>query len=70
MKHRLQLQGRWTNSDKELVAEVEQIRTFCATLGLKPFGYDPGVMCCDASNPELTVDIPLWFLKRLMEKLN
>lgn len=65
MKHRLQLQNRWTDSDDELVAECTQIREGLARFGLVPIGYDPGVTVSDADGRG-TADIPLWLLKKLL----
>jgi hypothetical protein len=69
VKYRLQLQRRWTNSIKELIAEVDQIKKALKPYELLPVGYDPGVLVTDARNPQATpFDMPIWFLERLMER--
>ena len=67
-KYRLQLENRWTDNVDELIAECNLIRDALKKFNLLVIGYDPGVLVCDENDrgSGSTMDIPTWFLKRLM----
>lgn len=53
---------------KQLVAETKAITNALKRYNLQPIGYDPGVVAIDMEvKGRVPVEIPTWFLKRLME---
>ena len=61
--------GKYTTSSRRYIKEWRSItRPIEKGLGLKTIGFDPGLLMSNHDG-QGAIDMPLWFAKRLAEKL-